>query len=98
MKRTTPRASPTKPDPHDLPEFRAWLRQSSDITVRSQHDVCSRLRRLSHLTPLDRLRSEENVNRLFESREVAAEMTVSVRSQMKRAAKIYLQFLSRRRK
>lgn len=98
MKRTPTRASSADSDPQDLPDFRAWLRQYSDLTIRSQHDVCSRLRRLAQQIGLDKLRSEDNVNRLFETREVAAEMTVSVRSQMKRAANIYLQFLSRRRK
>lgn len=98
MERTSPKASADKADPRDLPEFRAWLKQSSTITIRSQYDVCSHLRRLSHLVALDRLRSEDNVNRIFASREVAVEMTVTVRSHLKRAAKMYLQFISQRRK
>ena len=98
MKKTTPTAVSEKSEPRDMPEFRAWLQQTSGIGRRSQNDVCSRLRRLSSLTPLNKLRSEENVNQLFKSGEVASEMTVSVRSQLKLTAKKYVEFLAQRRK
>lgn len=98
MKRPTPRNVTPKPsDPHDLPEFRDWMRDT-DLTPRSQHDVCSRLRRLAREIELGKLRSDENVDMLFASRKVASDLTPDVRSQLKRAAKFYLQFLSRRRK
>ena len=103
MKKTStsqPRDALTSWDYEDKGDFRQWLRESLDLGARSSSDVCSRLKRLSGLCDIGLLKSEEDVQLLFASRAVIGDNTrTDVRSQMKRAAKLYLQFRkSKRRK
>ena len=77
----------------DKGEFRQWLQESRDFQPRASSDVCSRLKRLSSLYNILLLKSDDDIDSLFSSRTVIGDDTrTDVRSQMKRAAKLYLQF------
>ena len=80
-------------DHEDKDAFRQWLRATCDFQLRASSDVCSRLKRLSSLYNIRLLKSDDDIDRLFSSRTVFGDDTrTDVRSQMKRAAKLYLQF------
>ena len=77
----------------DKDVFRQWLRDARDFQPRTSSDVCSRLKRLSNLYNIELLKSDDDIDELFSSRTVVGDDTrMDVRSQMKRAAKLYLQF------
>ena len=80
-------------DHEDKDAFRQWLREACDFQPRASSDVCSRLKRLSSLYNIGLLKSDDDIDKLFSSRTVIGDDTrTDVRSQMKRAAKLYLQF------
>ncbi len=86
-------------NPADKEDFRQWLREVLAFQPPASNDVCSRLKRLSSLSDIDLLKSEDDVESLFSTRSVISDdITIGVRSQMKRAAKLYLQFRATKRR
>jgi urease accessory protein UreF len=74
-------------------EFRKWLRAHVRLGERSVNDVISRATRAARLAPIDTAKSENELAfRLNEAREFRT-MTATVRSQVKRAATLYLTFI-----
>ena len=72
--------------------FRQWLEQHSGLDGRSLSDVVSRAKRAIKVAPIDAVRTEnELLYRLNEAREFKA-MSGAVKSQVKRAALLYLAF------
>ena len=84
--------------PVDRDNFRSWLGEATDMTVRSTNDVCSRLNRLAPMVNIDRIDSEIELEvALIRSADFAKHSTV-IKSQLRRAAKLYLQFLDSKQK
>jgi DNA (cytosine-5)-methyltransferase 1 len=75
-------------------QFLNWLQTNVKMTERSLQDIVSRVRRVSRLLPLRRgMDPETATNRLI----VAGEFTKcspSVRSQLKKSLRLYIQFLN----
>ncbi len=83
----------------DKEDFRQWLLDGRGYQPPAAGDVCSRLKRLSGLCDIGGLRSKAAVEGLFSTRDVIGDdVTVSVRSQMKRAVLLYLEFGSTKRR
>lgn len=78
----------------DRDQFGAWLQKSSQLTKRSTSDVCSRLNRLSTMIDLNCIRSPKDLQvALIRSDEFEKHGSM-IRSQLKRAGMLYLQFLN----
>ena len=73
-------------------EFRAWIQQETAIRSRAVGDVCSRVRRAATILPprglLDGKANEQDLGR----DPVFGRCTETVRSHIKRAVRLYLQF------
>ncbi|EZP68017.1 DNA-cytosine methyltransferase [Novosphingobium resinovorum] len=78
--------------PEDL--FRAWLRTCHEYTPRAAGDVLSRLRRVNRLIGdgENAVPTAEDAIRRLRDRQEFAEMTKSVRSQIKRAIELHNEF------
>jgi DNA (cytosine-5)-methyltransferase 1 len=80
------------------PEFSNWLKLNKAFTDASASDVCSRLRRVISICPMD-LESEleSNIFALGQKKEFKG-LSASVKSQLKRSLKLYKEFQSSRSK
>lgn len=75
--------------------FRDWLRKRH-LTERVVGDTVSRLRRLSTFLDISDLKSEPDLRaKLIHSREYAA-LSTSVKSQLKRAGSLFLEYRGER--
>ena len=98
-KKSSPKQALAPWNPADKEDFRQWLREDLAFQPPASNDVCSRLKRLSGLCDMGLLKSEDDVESLFSTRTVIGDdITIGVRSQMKRAAKLYLQFRGTKRR
>lgn len=81
----------------DIESFRSWLRQEKNLSSRSISDVISRLKRVNQLLVL----SDDTDIDLYSMRlgkiDAFASQSSSIRSQLKRAAKLYLEFVQQTR-
>jgi hypothetical protein len=74
-------------------EFRGWLERNLQLGDRARGDIVSRAKRAAGLVNLTTAKSDsELAYRLSEAREFK-KLTMTVRSQVKRAATLYRQFL-----
>jgi hypothetical protein len=91
--------APSKVAPELLaPEFSAWLTKSTDLTTRSLRDLVSRARRVNSMVDIAKTKSAAELEyKLSESAEFL-ECTPTVRSQLRRASKLYKDFLGQRKK
>jgi len=85
--------------PSSLPhadDFRAWLAKHTDLTKRSIGDVVSRARRAHGY--IDVLKAQSAAEMIFRLQETApfSACSPSIRSQLKRAARLYHQFTESR--
>lgn len=75
------------------PEFRQWLRGHTDLSPRVVNDTVSRLNRVRGMVDLDAISTEKDlVIRLLESAEFE-KCNGQVKSQLKRAARYYMQYV-----
>jgi hypothetical protein len=74
------------------PEFREWLAHSHRFTSRVVSNTCSRLRRLCSTINFDAAGDATDLAALLLRSRAYAAMTMSVRSQLKRAGELYLEF------
>jgi hypothetical protein len=79
--------------PFDRYLFREWLLSSTDLGPRSVSDVCSRLGRLSTMIDLNQVRSNRELCIALLQSDLFEQQSKSIRSQLKRSAMLYLQFL-----
>lgn len=81
---------------HEIPsDYTAWLATHTGLAGRTLRDVVSRTRRVVGLVDLTNVRSEAEVDfRLSESTAFLS-CSPSVQSQLRRAAKLYSQYLNR---
>lgn len=74
-------------------DFRAWLERVTDLSGRSVRDTVSRTRRVAKMIDILAPKSDHELNfRLQESGDYQA-CSASVRSQLKRAASSYRNFI-----
>lgn len=75
--------------------FRQWLTKTTDLSPRAVGDVLSRLRRVERMIDVSGVGSEVDLSiQLLGSGEFRA-CAPSVRSQLKRAGKYYLDFVAK---
>lgn len=72
--------------------FRAWLGTSTELGSRSVNDVVSRLRRVARMIDLSEVGSETDLTIRLLGSEAFRACSGPVRSQLKRAASLYLEF------
>lgn len=76
------------------PEFSSWLKSNKGFTHASAKDAASRLKRASSFCQLDwEADATSNVS-LLNSSEAFQQLTVSVKSQLRRSVKLYGEFLA----
>ena len=74
-------------------DFRRWLSETTDLTPRAIGDVVSRLKRVRGMADLKSASTERELRiRLLESERYMG-CTSAVKSQLKRAALYYIEFL-----
>jgi hypothetical protein len=73
------------------PAFRAWLGRQG-LNGRSVNDVCSRIKRLDGMVGLHGLKGEVDLEVAMLRSDAVRGLSPSVRSQLKRAGKLYLSF------
>jgi len=76
-------------------KFGAWLRRYSGLTDKSAYDVVSRLRRASKLVNVDSKQSVEDLLHKLGKQPEFKELTMTVRSQIRRAIRLYRTFEAR---
>jgi DNA (cytosine-5)-methyltransferase 1 len=78
----------------DIEKFTTWLKKSHALAERSARDVVSRLRRAACIVPLDT--SCDTVDLLHElsKKEEFKILAATVRSQLRRAIRLYREFIS----
>lgn len=75
----------------DTAGFREWLGQS-DLSDRGRRDVCSRLNRIDKLVGLSGVQSRADLDVAIIRSGALTPLTPSVRSQLKRAASLWLDY------
>ena len=73
--------------------FLDWLMTSKKYTVRTANDTVSRIKRAEKIQPIHGIPDVEYIT-LLQSNDVYSSMSVSVRSQIKRALNLYQEYLS----
>ena len=74
-------------------QFRHWLERETGLTARSRGDVISRLRRISKSIDVGMSVPDDEFYILLKQEDEVASATQTVRSQLKRTAILYRQFL-----
>ncbi len=77
-----------------LHEFRQWLEDTTDLSTRSVGDTVSRLRRLRQFVDPLAVQSEAELEFKLRSHPASEQLKPTVRSQLKRAGRLYRQFRS----
>lgn len=73
-------------------EFREWLSKRTTLGHRTISDTVSRARRISGLIDLSKAKSREDVQLMTLQSSEFQSCSMSVRSQLKRAAEFYVEF------
>jgi DNA (cytosine-5)-methyltransferase 1 len=76
---------------HELEHFKSWLKVEKKLQDRSMKDVVSRLRRISSMVGTANKLDINSLNEVTNKASFSS-LTVSVRSQLKRSAKLYFEF------
>ena len=93
MKKSLPLIN-TRSKTREEEEFRAWIKRETSIQGRSVNDVCSRLRRVLSMISIKPGTTEPGIkSKLLLSKDFM-ECTTSVKSQLRRVAKLYLLFIN----
>jgi hypothetical protein len=80
----------------DIDAFRAWLTKETSLSPPSVSDVCSRLRRLSAMVNLGSTRTAEEIKAVAVRAPLFSTLSPDVRSQLKRAGSLYMEFRARK--
>lgn len=75
-----------------MQEFEKWLYENQLFKLRSSRDVCSRLKRVMNILNLEEV-NEQTIQNLNTNDEFNT-FSVSVKSQLRRAVKLYLKFVN----
>lgn len=75
-----------------MQEFEKWLYENQLLKLRSSRDVCSRLKRVMNILNLEEI-NEQTIQKLNTNDEFNT-FSVSVKSQLRRAVKLYLKFIN----
>lgn len=75
----------------DTIAFRQWL-SARGLSSRSVGDVCSRLKRVTEFLDISTVSSKVDLDVAFIRSPAVQSLTVSVRSQLKRAVRLWLEF------
>ena len=78
--------------------MRSWLVQEKNMSAASAKDVISRINRVMTLTPITRFDSAVDVNYRLAKNDSFAELSQSVKSQIKRAVSLFVEFNESTRK
>jgi hypothetical protein len=73
-------------------DFRLWLSTHCKMQERSVSDVCSRLKRLTGIVKLDAMKTEVQLHAALIQSPAFAAVSGPVRSQLKRAGNLYIEF------
>ncbi|MGN0369540.1 MAG: hypothetical protein ACI4EW_03240 [Butyrivibrio sp.] len=76
--------------------FKQWLQNEKRMSIRSANDVISRCKRINRLTERDVI-DDDTVAILVEM-ELYDEMSLYIKSQLKRAATLYMEFVNKEAK
>lgn len=76
--------------------FKQWLQNEKRMSIRSANDVISRCKRINRLTERDVI-DDATVAILVEM-ELYDEMSLYIKSQLKRAATLYMEFVNKEAK
>lgn len=74
----------------DYVVFKQWLQDEKNMSIRSATDVVSRCKRINRMTDTDKI-DDKTVEILVET-ESYADMSSFIKSQLKRAATLYMEF------
>lgn len=74
----------------DYVVFKQWLQDEKNMSIRSATDVVSRCKRVNRMTDMDKI-DDKTVEILVET-ESYADMSSFIKSQLKRAATLYMEF------
>ena len=77
-----------------MEEFKKWLKRSAALDGRSNKDVVSRVRRAAKFVKLDSKSDIEDLLHRMSKHPEFKGLSASVRSQLRRAVKLYRQFQS----
>jgi DNA (cytosine-5)-methyltransferase 1 len=78
-----------------MEEFKTWLKRSAGLGERSARDVVSRLRRASEFVKLEaKMDTADLLHRMSKDPEFQG-LTISVRSQLRRAVRLYRNYEGR---
>lgn len=80
----------------DYVVFKQWLRDEKNMSIRSSTDVVSRCKRSNRMTYTDRI-DDKTVEILIET-DTYADMSSFIKSQLKRAATLYMEFAKKEMK
>lgn len=78
--------------PFDEVAYRRWLSRNTTLSGRSLSDTVSRTRRVLGITDLSRAENRDHVQMALLGNATFKACSVSVRSQLKRAASLYVGF------
>jgi DNA (cytosine-5)-methyltransferase 1 len=76
----------------DLDKFYGWLLKEKKYKENSAHDVLSRIRRVAVLIHLKENMTEDNLLATLSKQRSFQNLTPSVRSQLKRAVRLFKEF------
>lgn len=74
----------------DYVVFKQWLQDEKNMSIRSATDVVSRCKRINRMIDMDKI-DDKTVEILVET-ESYADMSSFIKSQLKRAATLYMEF------
>ncbi len=93
MKRTQPQVNvDARPAEIDDARYRLWLQKQVKLTERSLGDLVSRTKRVRGMVDLSTLKTDDHVDAALLMNSLFKAQTMSVKSQLRRAAKLYVQF------
>lgn len=75
-----------------MQEFEKWLYENQLLKLRSSRDVCSRLKRVVNILNIEEI-NEQTIQKLNTNDEFNT-FSISVKSQLRRAVKLYLKFMN----
>ena len=75
----------------NMEDFNKWLMEEKGMALKSAHDVCSRIKRVQSILGTENI-SDESLSEL-ERNTKFQEMTMSVKSQLKRSIVLYREFI-----
>lgn len=74
----------------DYVVFKQWLQDEKNMSIRSATDVVSRCKRINRMTDMDKI--DDKTVEILVKTESYADMSSFIKSQLKRAATLYMEF------